>query len=232
MTTLAAQPVQTTVLVWDLPTRLFKWSLVLTVIGAYITAQLSSNTYTLHKYFGIAVLVLVVFRVLWGFFGGSTSRFASFVASPGTAISYLVDKRRAPVKRYLGHNPAGGLMIVTLLVFLLLQTATGIVASDGLDANGPFADSVLPWISTIGDMIHKVSVYALMAFVGVHIATNIWAQYHGEPLISAMVSGVKPADDYADARAARAGQVWVAIACLAVSAVSVIGFVKVYGAAL
>ena len=232
MTTLTAQHAQTKVLVWDLPTRLFKWSLVLTVVGAYITAQFSSNTYTLHKYFGVAVLVLVVFRVLWGFFGGSTSRFATFVASPGTAISYLIDKRRSPVKRYLGHNPAGGLMIVTLLVFLLLQTFTGMVASDGLDANGPFADSVLPLISTIGDAVHKVSVYALMAFVAVHIGTNIWAQYHGEPLITAMVSGEKPADDYADARAARAGQMWVAFACLAVSAISVIGIVRFYGAAL
>ncbi len=232
MTTVAAQQVQPTVLVWDLPTRLFKWSLVITVVGAYITAQFSSNTYTLHKYFGIAVLVLVVFRVMWGFFGGSTSRFATFIASPGTAISYLIDKRSRSVKRYLGHNPAGGLMILTLLVFLLLQTATGMVASDGLDANGPFADSVLPWVSAIGDSIHKVSVYALMAFIAIHIATNIWAQYHGEPLISAMVSGVKPADDYADARAARAGQVWVAAVCLAASVVSVVGVVRFYGAAL
>lgn len=220
------------VAVWDLPTRLFKWSLVVTVVAAYVSAQLSSNTYTLHKYFGLTVMVLVVFRILWGFFGGSTSRFSAFVASPGTAISYLLDKQRSGVKRYLGHNPAGGLMIMTLLVFLMIQTATGMVASDGLDANGPFADSVLPWISTIGDTVHKVSIYALMAFVAVHISTNVWAQYHGEPLISAMVTGEKPADDYADASFARAGQAWVALACLVVAAVSVVGIVGVYGAAL
>ncbi len=123
-------------------------------------------------------------------------------------------------------------MIMTLLVFLMIQTATGMVASDGLDANGPFADSVLPWISTIGDTVHKVSIYALMAFVAVHISTNVWAQYHGEPLISAMVTGEKPADDYADASFARAGQAWVALACLVVAAVSVVGIVGVYGAAL
>ncbi len=70
------------VAVWDLPTRLFKWSLVVTVVAAYVSAQLSSNTYTLHKYFGLTVMVLVVFRILWGFSAGRPAGFRLSLPPP------------------------------------------------------------------------------------------------------------------------------------------------------
>ena len=112
------------VLVWDAPTRLFHWLTVVLVIAAYTTWRM--NLMDWHAWTGDTLLALLLFRLLWGFFGSETARFSAFLASPRTAALQLADGLRREPDRQVGHNPAGGWMVLLLLAFLLAETLTGL----------------------------------------------------------------------------------------------------------
>ena len=105
--------------VWDLPTRLFHWALVALVVSAWASAEFSDKladvTMRWHRMNGYALLVLLLWRLLWGFAGTPASRFSSFVARPAAALAYGLDLWRGRRRRYLGHNPLGGWMVVALI---------------------------------------------------------------------------------------------------------------------
>jgi cytochrome b len=126
----SAQPVR----VWDLPTRLFHWALALTVIGLLTTGSLGIMEW--HFRLGYAALSLLLFRVIWGFIGGRWSRFAAFVYAPGSLVAYLRGRPRHP-DHLVGHTPLGALSVLALLVLLIAQVATGLVADDEISASGP-----------------------------------------------------------------------------------------------
>lgn len=121
--------------VWDLPVRLFHWSLVAFFTLAYFTGE-DENQW--HIYAGYAVLGLVLLRILWGFIGTQHARFSDFIYSPATVSTYMKGLRSANPKRCLGHTPPGGWMIVALLVGLLLTTLSGLKVY-GLEGHGPLA---------------------------------------------------------------------------------------------
>jgi cytochrome b len=122
---------------WDLPTRLFHWLLVTLVLAAWLTARYGLMAW--HMRCGAVLLSLVGFRIAWGTFGSTTARFAGFVRGPRALLEYLRALWRGAPPHVAGHNPAGGLMVVALLLLLCAQLATGLCANDDLHANGPFA---------------------------------------------------------------------------------------------
>ncbi len=188
------------------------------MLVAWLSTYLDDPAMTVHKIAGYAILTLVIYRVLWGFVGGSSARFANFVRSPARAIQYLAALRAGRAKPYLGHNPAGGLMIVALLSACAVQALLGLFASDGVLASGPFADAIGDQASARAARLHGLWVYGIVLLVGVHVAVNLYYQYvKGENLIGAMITGRKRRAAYQDASEAEPGSPVVATICLLVA---------------
>ncbi len=122
--------------VWDILVRLFHWSLVVTFVVAYVTSEDESIW---HIYSGYAVLGLVVFRILWGLIGSKYARFSDFIYSPTTVFKYIKELMSKNPKHYLGHNPAGGYMVIALLVSLLVVTVSGLKLYAVEEGLGPLA---------------------------------------------------------------------------------------------
>lgn len=123
--------------VWDLPTRVFHWTLVLAVVGLVITGNVGGGAMAWHFRLGYLVLALLVFRIVWGFAGGRWSRFSSFVRGPGVILRYLRGQSAPHEMHHVGHNPLGALSVLALLALLLLQVACGLVADDEIANVGP-----------------------------------------------------------------------------------------------
>jgi cytochrome b len=229
-----------TVRAWDLPTRLFKWGLVLLVLNGWLTHLGGDAWLTVHMWNGIAVLVLVAFRLLWGIAGSSTALFSRWVSSPWGALTYGFDVLRGRGRRYLGHNPTGAWMILALLAAAAIQAFAGLfmVDSNGV-TGGPFANtdpSADPTrIQSLLTSVHVRGILVIAALVVLHVAVNLAYQVlKREPLIEAMVTGQKPAADYADEPEMRpAPALWPRAAlCLAAAVAIVIGGIKLFGGRL
>ncbi len=166
------------VAVWDPFVRLFHWSLVALFICAFLTGD---EIAWLHIRAGYAIAVLVALRILWGFVGSENARFAFFVRPPSEVLSFLHDSARLKARRYLGHNPAGGAMILALLGLLTLVSMTGMLLT---------TDAF--WGSHLMKAAHEAGVYALVGLVLLHLAGVALASVeHGENLVRAMISGRK-----------------------------------------
>mgnify|MGYP001070884111 CR=1 FL=1 len=123
--------------VWDLAVRLFHWSLVAAFTVAYVTED---EWMDLHVWAGYIVAGLLAFRIFWGFIGPRHARFSDFIYNPATILAYLKDMLRLREKRYLGHNPAGGMMVLALLATLTLTTLSGMKLYAVEENAGPFAN--------------------------------------------------------------------------------------------
>lgn len=218
---------------WDGPTRLFHWLLVLLVVLAPVSHRFGGIELAWHKWNGLAILTLVVFRILWGFVGGDTARFAAFIRGPGAAITHgrALFSRTKP--RYLGHNPLGGWMILALLAVLTGQALFGLYTTDDVLAEGFLAgragEDTVKWAS----VWHHRTFTILLVLVAVHVAVNLAYRWlAGENLITPMITGHKPAADYADLAAARPGSWGRAALCLAVAAGLVAGGISLAGGQL
>ncbi|MDO8925650.1 MAG: cytochrome b/b6 domain-containing protein [Sideroxyarcus sp.] len=166
--------------VWDVPTRVFHWSMVLSFCGVFLTSE-SERYRDIHVMLGYTMLGLIAFRVLWGFMGTRYARFASFLFTSGEVLTYVSALARGRAERYVGHNPAGSVAI-WLLLFLII---------------GSGASGVLLFQDIGGDMmeeLHEVLSFAMLAVVAVHIAGVVVSSIlHRENLVSAMISGTKEA---------------------------------------
>lgn len=180
------------VLVWDLPTRLFHWLLVGCTIVSVGTAKLAGLAMQYHEWCGVAILVLVLFRALWGVVGGRHARFISFVAGPRKVIAYARTLSGGGVERYLGHNPLGGWSILAMLAALGVQVGTGLFANDDIFTEGPLAHWVSKAASDYLTHIHHTNKFILIVLVSLHLAAV--AFYHAvkkENLVTPMVTGYK-----------------------------------------
>lgn len=169
-----------TVRVWDRFVRVFHWSLVLSFATAYFS---TTSIGWVHKGAGYAALALVLARVVWGFVGSAHACFANFVPGPWRLMRYLgaVLLRREP--RHLGHNPAGAVMILVLLLAVAGIGVTGWMLT--LDAF---------WGNETVEGLHTLLVDASVAAIAVHVLANIYGSWrHRENLVLAMVTGRKPA---------------------------------------
>ena len=190
---------------WDGPTRLFHWTLVALIADAWISFQYSERVgdFTLrwHRWNGYAILVLVVWRLLWGLVGSSTSRFASFVRWPWTAAGYGLDLLRGRPRHFLGHNPLGTYMVLALLALVAAQGTLGLFTLEHNDlVAGPLkriaSDETVKTLS----FWHRRGFNVILAFVCLHVIANLGYQlFKKDPLITGMVTGRKPAADYEDA---------------------------------
>lgn len=170
--------------VWDRFVRVFHWATVALFVLAFATAD---DFETPHQLAGYAILTLVSARIVWGFAGRGEARFSAFVRPPGAILAYLgaVARRRAP--RHLGHNPAGGAMVLALLAALLVVTLTGVAQT--LDA---FAD--IRWI----EKLHEAAAKGMLALIALHLAGVLATSLdHDENLVAAMITGRKRRDDAA-----------------------------------
>lgn len=167
-----------TVRVWDPFVRLFHWSLVAAFVFAYATAD---EWDAAHEVAGYAVAGLVAARVVWGLIGTRHARFSDFVYRPGTVLAYLKDSVLLRARRHLGHNPAGGAMVIALLVMLGLVTGTGhLMTSDAFWG--------VKWL----EEVHEIAVNLTLGLVALHVAGVLFASLeHGENLVRSMITGRK-----------------------------------------
>ena len=174
-----------TVKVWDPLVRLFHWGLVVSFVVAWISAD---EWDALHLWAGYAAGALIAFRLVWGVLGTRTARFSSFVRSPAAVIAYLSDVLHGREARYIGHNPAGGAMIVALLLALAGLCLTGwLVTTD--------AYLGMRWLKHL----HELMANLLLLMVGLHLAGVVLASLrHQENLVRAMIVGRKRAPSAAD----------------------------------
>lgn len=204
--------------VWDLPLRLFHWSLVGLLATSWISAELGGNAMQVHQWSGMSVLALLLFRLAWGVVGGTHARFVSFVRSPAAALRYARGLLRGDAPHYLGHNPLGAWMVLALLASLALQAGTGLFANDDIMIEGPLAARVSKEISDLLTQVHEINFNVLLGLVGVHVlAALYYLLVKRDNLIAAMVTGNKQVDD-PDAAAGRGGALWLAALLLACSA--------------
>lgn len=189
---------QTAIRVWDLPTRLFHWSLVGLVIAMYFTGW--TGRLELHMTLGMVVLSLVLFRLVWGFTGNRYARFSDFVAGPMAGLRYLGTLFGRPGPKYIGHNPVGGYAVLVMLALLLLQALTGLFTSDDIFTEGPLYSKVASSTAAQLSTIHRLSIWALLAVIVVHLlSTLFYLTVRRENLVTAMITGRKQAAASGDA---------------------------------
>ncbi|HRO50896.1 MAG TPA: cytochrome b/b6 domain-containing protein [Hyphomicrobium sp.] len=230
---------QASVPAWDLPIRVFHWTLLALIVGAWVSVSfaeaLGDTTLVYHRINGLAILTLIVWRILWGFAGSSTARFTGFVRGPLTLASYAGALLRGRARRYLGHNPMGGLMVLALLATVATIGSLGLFAVDDNDlVGGPLYRLVGESQNIRLTRLHDQIFYtALLPLVMLHIAVNsLYTLVKKDPLIQAMVTGRKPAMDYADAPRAAPVSLGRAVVLLATAAAIVLGGILALGGSL
>ena len=178
------------VLVWDIPVRVFHWSIVALVAAAYATWRL--NWMVWHGWAGEALLVLVLFRLLWGFFGSRTARFSDFLASPGMVVRHLKYAHLREPDHQVGHNPAGGWMVIFLLVLLFAETLTGLYVANDIADVGPLTELVPAAAANAIEASHAILWNVLLAAIVLHVlAIAGYAALKGQNLLRPMITGRK-----------------------------------------
>jgi cytochrome b len=179
-------PARKRVRIWDLPTRLFHWSFAGLVLAAWTSGQFGGQPWLdWHFRFGYAALLLLVFRLFWGFAGDRYARFASFAPSMRAALGYL----RSP-RPWAGHSPLGALSVYALLTGAGVQVLTGLFASDGDFTEGPWALLVSESSVKLASSIHRFNRWVLLALILLHLAAIAWHTIRRrDALLRGMVSG-------------------------------------------
>jgi cytochrome b len=172
--------------VWDLPTRLFHWLLVIGVFAMWLTADVLDRL-GLHMAIGLALLGLIVFRLVWGFIGSDTARFAQFVRHPKHTLAYLRGVNRGV---WLGHNPLGALSVLALIFSVMVQLVTGLFANDQIFNEGPLSDYVSESTQDLMSLIHGINFNVLLGLIALHLLAIAFHQFKKhEPLVQAMITG-------------------------------------------
>lgn len=183
-----------TIKVWDTPTRLFHWSLTIGVVLCWLSMH--QRWLDLHLYSGYFVLFLLIFRLIWGIAGSRTSRFIDFVVWPLHALKYLKNTISGEVKFHAGHNPAGGWMVVAMLLLILIQIATGLFSNDDIGFSGPLADIVTKDRSDWATQLHALLFNSLLAFIWLHLVAVFFYYFVNlQNLIKSIITGEKTIDE-------------------------------------
>ena len=195
--------------VWDIVVRLFHWSLVGFFTIAYITGEI--ETETLHAWAGYVIIGLLVLRIIWGLIGSKHARFSDFIYSPADIMTYLKSLLTRHPKHYLGHNPAGGAMVILLLIGLCATSWTGLKAYEA-EGKGPLAATSISLSIPVaqadddweygshnkhGDEFweeaHEAIVSFMLLLIALHLGgVAVSSLLHRENLVRAMITGRKP----------------------------------------
>lgn len=203
--------------VWDPWIRLTHWAIVLLLPLSWWTAE--TSRFDLHFLSGYTILALVLFRIAWGFVGSDTARFLRFVKSPVEALVHLghVRRREAPVD--IGHNAAGGWMVLALLGLLLVQATSGLFADDLIFTRGPLARRVEEAWSSLATSIHLRVFWVIVGFAVLHVLAVIaYRVVLGRNLVKPMVTGSLQGPGLDPATAPRMGSPVLAILLMAAMA--------------
>ncbi|MBZ9612081.1 cytochrome b/b6 domain-containing protein [Rheinheimera maricola] len=169
--------------VWDLAVRFFHWSQLLLIAGLWYTGE--EGLTAQHQLLAYTLLALVITRIVWGFAGSDSARFARFAATPTAAVRYL----RKPYA-VTGHNPASFYMIILLISLVLLQLLTGLATFDNsYMSDGPLV-AWLPanWVELASD-IHKININILLAAIAVHVVAALWHSFRVHNVLTALFTG-------------------------------------------
>ena len=176
--------------VWDLPTRVFHWALVLCIVGLIITGNVGGNAMVWHFRIGLTVLALLLFRVVWGLVGGRWSRFAAFIYSPASIINYL--KGQGKPEHSVGHTPTGAGSVFALLAVLFAQVASGLLSDDEIAFAGPLTRFVSGATVSLATNYHKnIGKWVILGLVVLHIAAIAYYFWRKHNLIKPMLQGDK-----------------------------------------
>jgi len=167
-----------TIKVWDLFVRIFHWSLVVAFAVAFLTGDGNESVHTISGY---AIAALVAARIVWGFIGSKHARFADFVVAPRKVTEFTMQSMRLKAPRHIGHNPAGGVMILALLATFA-----------GLAITGHLMTTDAYWGSKTLEDVHEALAYFALGLVGLHVLGVFFtAIEHRENLVKAMITGRK-----------------------------------------
>lgn len=202
--------------IWDLPTRLFHWALVVLIALQYASGEFGLFPMKWHYLLGYTTLALILFRVLWGFAGSETSQFGGFLRGPRAVFHYLVDTLRGGKTRIHGHNPLGGWSIVSMLACVAAQALSGLFASDDISEEGPLTDRVSDAVVDLMTRIHQLNRYVLLALIVLHIGAVLahWL-IRDDNLVAPMLHGRARFESQS---APRLVSPWRALGLLAISA--------------
>ena len=183
---------QLTARVWDLPTRLFHWGLLICIIGAFASVKAAQkwgpDAMQWHFYCGYAILTLLLFRIIWGFVGNRYARFSSFLPNPLAAWRTL----RGAAASHLGHNALGAWSVYGLLCALSFQAVTGLMSNDDIVNEGPWVIKISKSLSDSITGFHKLNEKVIIGLVLLHIAAIVYyKRVKKEPLTRARVVGDK-----------------------------------------
>jgi len=205
-------------LIWDIPTRLFHWLLVIGLFLQWLTGEYLDDSIDWHFTIGYCMLGLVLFRVVWGVIGTRYAKFSNFLTSPSRALKYAKTLPDKDSKVYAGHNPLGGYVVIIMLLLIALQAISGLFVSDEIFSEGPYRSLASEPVKEAMEFIHFNLFNALLAIVGVHvIAVFVYQLYKKQKLIIAMLNGRKNTD----AESIKSSKLWLAL----VLAVAVAGAV-------
>lgn len=182
----------TPVRVWDLPTRLFHWLLVLLVVISFVTVEIGGNAMQYHERSGFTILALLLFRLAWGLFGSQPSRFKTFLKGPAAVLRYAATTLRREPECQMTHNPLGGWSVAALLTTLLVQAGSGLFANDDIATEGP----LYGWVSKrVSDWItdaHEFNAGIMVVLIGLHVAAVLFHLiYKRDNLLVPMITGDK-----------------------------------------
>ncbi len=176
--------------IWDLPIRLFHWLLVCLVAFSWITHR--QHWMELHMLSGYTILSLLLFRVVWGFIGSDTARFTFFLKSPLEALRHLSHLHRREPDTEIGHNAAGGWMVLVMLGLLFAQVATGLGSNDDIAVEGPLVRLLGKELSDAITSWHHLGANLILAMVGMHILAIVtYAVLKRHNLVRPMITGKK-----------------------------------------
>lgn len=209
-----------TLKIWDLPTRLFHWTLLGLVAACWWTSG-ENGDIDWHMRCGYAVLALLLFRLVWGVLGSTTARFSTFVAAPRAVLEYFGSMRgkEAP---HIGHNPAGGWMVLTMLGTLLALALCGLFANDDIMSEGPLAHHVSERLSDMATSWHETAFYLLLTLVALHVAAiAFYLLVKKDNLVRPMLTGSRAMPQGVEVPELRMRSAWLALAILGATAMMV-----------
>jgi cytochrome b len=179
--------------VWDLPTRLFHWLIVIFVTVSFTTGMVGGNWMPYHLKSGFIIFTLLLFRLIWGFWGGRYSRFNSFVRGPAAVMGYAKTLFRKDSPKILGHNPMGGWSVMAMLAALVVQVGTGLFANDDIATQGPLYGWVSKATSDWLTGIHVFNKGVILFLIALHLsAVLFYLLIKHDNLIAPMVTGLRP----------------------------------------
>jgi cytochrome b len=212
--------------IWDLPTRLFHWVLVVLIFTSWLSAW--RGWMRSHVICGLTILALLLFRLIWGFIGSDTARFSHFLKSPLEAVRHLIHLARREPDHETGHNAAGGWMVILMLALLCVQVGTGLCANDDVLTEGPLARIVGKERSDWLTHIHYLNFTLIEIVIALHVLAIIaYRVLKGHNLLRPMITGKKRLPGAT--RAPRMMHPILALVALVVSGFAVVLFLVIVG---